>query len=481
MNSTDDSETPGTLIAEVEKALSGLPEGPVGVAFSGGPDSLALSILVHAARQRSGGEVVLLHVEHNLRGPEAAAEEKAALGELAGALGLSLRRRELDPGAVEETAGRREVSLEAAARELRYELLAELCETEELVALFTGHHRDDQVETVLLELIHGAPETALGGIAGRRSLSLRSGREIPLLRPLLSVSRRNLERLVVTNGLKAIRDPSNQESVYERNFLRQEVIPLLRRMRRRSEEGLLLSAARLRSMAGDIERRGGEIPFRRAQGRLVTEGSLFFAAPPAVRAAALELQGRRRGISFPGRSRRFLDPLLAEPPPDWVFDRSQSRVLAEGGTHRFTLHRGRLIWQHDIVPSRYFGYLLVVDSSPLEVRWMGGVRPITKGCESRRRTVVSFSADSLRPPVVVRSRRPGDRLFLEGASRLVKSLYDRYSIPQVVRDNIPIIEDKGGILALPSDIFGFPRLQREGLSSEGAAFEIEFFAHGDFV
>ncbi|MFP4534097.1 MAG: tRNA lysidine(34) synthetase TilS [Spirochaetaceae bacterium] len=479
MSSTEESERVRTLAAQVSESLSELPAGGVGVGFSGGPDSLALAILL--AEARGEREVVLLHIEHRLRGPEAAALEMARVAELSGALALPLARRELAAGEVEERAVRAGISLEAAARELRYGLLAELCEERKLQALLTAHHRDDQVETVLLELIHGAPETALGGISRRRSISLPSGGVVPLLRPLLSVSRGDLEQVVRAAGLEPIRDPSNQDSAYERSFLRHEVIPLLRQMRRRSDEGLLLSAARLRGVAADIERRAGEIPFRRAAGRLVADGATFFSAPPAVRAAALEIHGRRRGVSFPGRSRRFLEPLLREPPPEWLFDRSQSRVIAQGGSHRFTVHRGRLIWQHDIVPSRYFGYLHVVDSSPLEVRWMGGVWPITKRCEALRKTVVSLPKDSLKPPVVVRSKRPGDRLFLEGAPRLLKSLYDRYAVPRVVRENIPIIEDKGGILALPSDMFGFPRLMREGLPSGNEALEIEFLVHGDFV
>jgi len=64
---------------------------------------------------------------------------------------------------------------------------------------------------------------------------------------------------------------------------------------------------------------------------------------------------------------------------------------------------------------------------------------------------------------------------------LLKDLFDRLSIPQVVRENIPIIEDKNGILAIPSDIYGFPRLQRDDLPDGSADVEIRFFVHGDFV
>lgn len=485
MSSTGDSSAHGRYHTLLDEALGELPRGPLGLAFSGGPDSLALAILLFQWRNSVGKgprrELFLLNVEHNLRGPEAAEAEEPVLHELAAALRIPLHRRRLEAGRVDALADRAEIGEEAAARELRYEELASMAEELGVVALLTGHHRDDQLETFLLELIHAAPETALGGMDTKRSFLLPSGGSIPLLRPLLSLSREEITQIVAESGLEAIIDESNRDLRYERNYLRHAVIPPLRGGPRKGEEGLLRSAGRLRMVASWIEGEARRIPFRSVPEGLVVEADSFFHFPPAVRAAALEREGRRRGATFPGRSRRFLEPLLEEPADPELFNRRASKLLLEGGGHRFTLHRGRLLWQTDIVPYRDFGYLHEVESHAFEVRWMGGVWPMDIGCEGRRCTVVSLPRGSFRPPVVVRSRRRGDTLFLQGAPRLLKELYDRLSIPQVVRANIPIIEDKSGILALPSDMFGFPRLQREDMTEGVADVEIRFFVHGDFV
>jgi tRNA(Ile)-lysidine synthase len=487
MSSTDESRNYHRYRTLVRRSLSSLPPGPLGLSFSGGPDSLALALLLSdrrgaPARERPNGrEIFLLNVEHSLRGRKAAEAEAHLLDRQAEALGLPLRRRRLEPGQVESQARGGGTGIEAAARTLRYGELASLCDELGLVALLTGHHGDDQLETFLLELIHAAPENALGGMEERRRLRLPSGGCIPLIRPLLSLSRDEIEGIVGPGGVEWVTDESNRDLRYERNHLRHRVIPVLQEGGRNAKEGLLRTAGRLRKLGAWIDREAAGITFRSVPGALVVEAEYFFRKPPAVRAAALERESRRRGLSFPGRSRRFLEALLEEPVEKELLDRQSSRLLLEGGGHRFYLHRGRLLWQSYIVPSSDFGYLHVVETHAFEIRWMGGVWPMNIGCEGRRCTVVSLPRESLRPPVVVRSRKSGDTLFLQGAPRLLKDLYDRLSIPQVVRENIPIIEDKNGILALPSDIYGFPRLQRAGMPEGAADVEIRFFVHGDFV
>lgn len=477
MSSTAEGNSPKSAERRIAELLAPLPPGPVALAFSGGPDSLALALLAGRATER---QLLLCNVEHNLRGPLEAAAERERLGELAAELRLPLIREELPPGSI--AAGER--GIEATARALRYAALGRMCEAQRVVALLTGHHRDDQVETILLELLHGAHITALGGIAEARELALPAGGRIALLRPLLSTPRRALRRVLESSGLEPITDRSNAELRYERNRLRARVLPEIAGANRDGEAGLLLTGKRLSTVGEETVRRAAALARRRVEGLLSIEAVPFFSQPSFVRSTLLEEEARRNGWSFPGRSMRFLSPLLAQKVPRRWLERSTRELILDSGGHRISLTRGRLLWQYDIVPYRDFRYLHEVDGTPFKLHWLKGWWPAEVTGEARRQWVVSLPSKAVLPPVVVRSRRAGDRLQIRGASRLIHSLYDRISLPQVVRENVPIIEDRNGILALPADLFGFPRLLRDGIEEGGdggQALSIRFFAHGDFV
>lgn len=113
------------------------------------------------------------------------------------------------------------VSLEAAAREARYDALVTYCEQHQ-GALFLGHHQDDQVETVLLQLKRGAGPK---GLSGMKMQSMRGS--IPLLRLMLSLSREEIEAYADCHQLEWVEDESNNDNAFDRNFLRNQILPLL--------------------------------------------------------------------------------------------------------------------------------------------------------------------------------------------------------------------------------------------------------------
>lgn len=181
------------------------------VAFSGGLDSsVLLHLLVGLALQHSLPPLSALHVHHGL---QAAADAwPRHCRQVCEALGVPLQVSyvRVAPGA----------SLERAAREARYGAFVEALGEGEL--LLTAQHRDDQAETLLFRLLRGAGVRGLAGMPSRRPL----GRGL-LLRPLLAVSRAELEAYAQAQGLRWVEDPSNGDTHYARNYLRQRVVPLL--------------------------------------------------------------------------------------------------------------------------------------------------------------------------------------------------------------------------------------------------------------
>ncbi len=177
----------------------------IAVAVSGGPDSLALLLLAHAA---FGARVHVLTVDHGLR-PEAAAEAALAARHAAS---LGLRHATLCWHGPYPVA-----NLQAAARHARYALLAEHCAAHRIGWLATAHHRDDQAETLLLRLARGSGSGGLAGIRARRRLAAG----VELLRPLLGATKAELVATVAAAGWTAADDPSNQAARFDRTRARQ--------------------------------------------------------------------------------------------------------------------------------------------------------------------------------------------------------------------------------------------------------------------
>ena len=174
----------------------------LGVAVSGGPDSLALLLLAAAVRP---GDVEAATVDHGLR--PASAGEADVVAQLCERIGvphatLTVRWREPPVTAIQERA-RRE----------RYRLLGFWAEERGLRAIATAHHADDQAETLLMRLMRGA---GVRGLSGMRLRSIAPGTEVRLLRPLLGWRRSELQQVCAAAGLTPTADPSNMDENFER-------------------------------------------------------------------------------------------------------------------------------------------------------------------------------------------------------------------------------------------------------------------------
>ncbi len=184
------------------------------VAYSGGVDS---TVLLHALAQMRpqlpGTELVAVHVDHGLQ-PDSADWASHCVG-VCRALGVPCHTLRVQAKAL------RGQSPEAAAREARYRALADLLGEDQM--LCTAHHQDDQAETLLLQLLRGAGPAGLSGMAQRR----RFGRGW-LIRPLLAFTRTELRDFARARGLTWVEDTTNSTTTPDRNYLRHEVMPVLR-------------------------------------------------------------------------------------------------------------------------------------------------------------------------------------------------------------------------------------------------------------
>jgi tRNA(Ile)-lysidine synthase len=180
------------------------------LAVSGGIDSVALAHLL----ERAGFGFGMVHCNFQLRGEESEGDE-AFVRQLAADLGVEIMVKRFDTEAYRAEQGG---SVQMAARDLRYGWFSALMDKHEADGVILAHHADDQVETVLLNLLRG---TGIEGVYGMADI--REG----FIRPLLPFTREEIVDFVRKEGLTWREDSSNEKDDYKRNFLRHRVIPLL--------------------------------------------------------------------------------------------------------------------------------------------------------------------------------------------------------------------------------------------------------------
>ncbi len=265
------------------------------VALSGGLDSVVLLHALATLRERLGVPVDALHVHHGLH-PDAG-RWQLFCERLGRDLGVGVQTLRVD---VASGSGE---SPEAAAREARYRALATLLSEGDV--LLSAQHRDDQAETVLLQLLRGSGPSGLAAMPAEAPLG--AGR---LVRPLLGFGRAELQAYAREQGLAWIEDPSNEDTRFDRNFLRREVIPLLRRRWPALDRTLSRSAAHCAEAQALIDSLADADLAQAAR----SDGGLELAAverlaPPGAR-ALLRRWIRSRGQRVPDSAR--LDLVLRE-------------------------------------------------------------------------------------------------------------------------------------------------------------------------
>ena len=194
--------------------LLGMSEGEakklkIGVALSGGRDSVAL---LHMLRE-AGYTLIAINVEHGIRGDESLRDSKF-VAELCASLDVPLLAYGVDAPTFARESG---YTLEQGARILRYRVFDRVLQEGKCDYIALAHHLDDQVETILMRILRG---TGIKGLVGMRAVSGR------YVRPLLGVSREEIDSYCKQNGLAYVEDSTNGDSAYTRNFLRGELAVL---------------------------------------------------------------------------------------------------------------------------------------------------------------------------------------------------------------------------------------------------------------
>lgn len=394
-------------------ALATLPEsGSLAVGFSGGPDSTAL---LHALAQLPGARrrnLRALHVDHGLHPDSAAWAQRCA--DFCASLGLSFT---VARTSVDGAGGK---GVEAAARRARYAAFASQLGDGEWLVL--AHHRDDQVETVLLKLLRGAGPEGLGGMRTMRPLARGC-----VWRPLLELPREVLRNYLIEHHLQAIDDPANADPRFTRNVVRGELVPLLAGHWPHAETAILHSARLCRAAADYLARESESnlTVLRRADGSLAAGGWLQLA--DAIRATVLDAWLHAAGLPAPPDAPREellrqVRTAIADRVPCVAWPGAEVRVWGEG------LYANPPLAP---VPERW------------EAAWNGSTLELPPGCGVLRadRAHGGIPAVRFEPPLTVRFRRGGERIKPAGDphTRELRDLFQRSRMPPWWRERCPLI------------------------------------------
>ncbi|MEW4527608.1 tRNA lysidine(34) synthetase TilS [Maioricimonas sp. JC845] len=232
------------MIALLQRALDDLTvaDGTVVVGVSGGADSVAL---LHGLKRLASSHrlrLVAAHLDHGLRG-SLSAEDAAWVHRLAGRLGIPIVTDQIDVAARAVAAGK---GIEETARDARYRFLQTVAQERGARWIAVAHTADDQAETILHHILRGTGLSGLRGMPAKRTLPSH----VVLVRPLLSVSRAELEAYLAEIGQDYREDASNDDPQFTRNRLRHSVLPMLRREGNRKVDEAL---RRLGAQAAELQ------------------------------------------------------------------------------------------------------------------------------------------------------------------------------------------------------------------------------------
>jgi tRNA(Ile)-lysidine synthase len=417
--------SPAWLAAHLQQLLPSLARARLCVAFSGGLDSTAL-LAACAQLPRAPAALRAIHIDHRLQ-PEARAWP-AHCRRIAGKLGVPLTVRAVT------VARARGTSLEAAARTARYAALGAQLRPGEVP--LCAHHQDDQLETVLLQLLRGA---GLAGLAAMPALAPFAGGY--LARPLLELTRAEIAPWVAAQRLSWVEDPSNTHLNLDRNYLRAEVLPLVR-ARWPAAAATVARAARHAAQAQRLldELAAGDVG-RAAVGEALS-ASVLRTLPTDRRVNALRFWISTAGhLAPPTRRLEEISGALLDARPD-----SRPQVSWEGVSVQ---REAQLLWLRPPSASGAAGDERAgaagASAAPLEWHWpQDDICPLPpeRGRLSLRPDPHGpVDLDALPPRLSVRARRGGERLrpLPGGARRTLKGLLQQARVPAQVRAQLPLV------------------------------------------
>jgi tRNA(Ile)-lysidine synthase len=418
------------------------------VGVSGGPDSLALLYYLQMEREKRNLSIVVAHVDHMFRGQESY-EDAIFVKAFCEQYSIPFEMVRINVTKVMESTGK---SSQIAGREVRYEFYSKVMEKYDYPFLALAHHGDDQMETMLMRLTRGSAGMARAGIPFSRPFYKGI-----IFRPFLCLQKADIHQYCQKNNLNPRIDPSNEKGIYSRNRFRKEVLPFLKTENLHVHEHFQRFSEELQSDETFLQeltiQRMNTVMTKREESKITIDINSFLEVP-------LPLQ--RRGIQL------ILNYLYKERPAslsavhiDQIFflihhPQPSSKLDFPDGLKVIRSYRDLSFQFQPIKVEGYYfemkepGTILLPCGGSIRIDYLVGEIP-----DGHSYTAL-FNADSIKWPIIIRTRENGDRMTLKGmrGSKKLKEIFIDQKVPVQDRNSWPVVIDSQGC------IFWLPGLKK---------------------
>ncbi len=408
------------------------------IAVSGGPDSVCLLSILHVLSEELGLTLHVAHLDHRFRGRESA-DEALFVAKTAKETGIAATVEQFDVPAFCRERG---LSAQAGAREVRYGFLNRVAEKVNASRIALGHTASDQAETLIMRLLRGAGLPGLSAIPPVRA---------NIIRPLIEVTREEVMEYLRAQGLEFVTDPSNVKSLYTRNRVRSDIMPVLRVFNPRIVETLASEAAILRDENEMVEaylaKVSPGIVLHKKDG-IGIKRDTFNALLPALKRRILRMAVSAVGSDLNELSYGQIEDAIRfmtaaqtgramDLPSGHIVEREYDTFFLRPAAGRPEFHAELSVPGITMIPEVSLEAEAWLFDGPAETD------------DENYCWQAAFDYDKIGLPLVIRNRKPGDRFCPSGMGGKSKKLQDYFvdqKVPRRRRDTVPVLASKEHVM-----------------------------------
>ncbi len=410
------------------------------VAVSGGPDSVCLLYVMFKLKKELDIELHAAHLNHQLRGAESDADAQYVF-DLARSLGVPATIERQDIAGYQ---AQKRISLEEAAREVRYNFLAQIAKAIGASQVAIGHTRDDHIETILMHLIRGSGTRGLQGLAPHVKWQT-ADTAISVVKPLLKVSREETASYCLKHNLMPRFDSSNLSLSPLRNRIRLRLLPMLKSYNPRIADALLRTAHLAADDAAFLEEAGDRLwhqVAQRQENAIILDKESFLTLPPALKRQVLRMSLEKLIGNLKDIEARHIEEIMD------ALSKPAGRSLSLPGGLTFTIEYDRYLIGADSLalsplPPLESELTLTIPGETTLAGWhvVANITNREQVVERGDSLTARFDFDKTGDKMLVRNRRPSDRFCPLGMSqpkKLGEFMIDA-KIPRLWRKQVPIV------------------------------------------
>lgn len=407
------------------------------VGVSGGPDSLALLHILNLLKEKYDIKIFAAHVDHMFRGEESKKEMEFVI-DFCQKFNIPCCAKQIN---VPQIAKERRVNPQQAARESRYRFFKEVMDRQKADYLALAHHGDDQIETILMNLVRGTVGKRLAGIPVKRKFGPGQ-----IIRPFLGVTKSDILQYCEKNQLNPRFDPSNEKDAYTRNRFRKYILPVIRQENEKVYDHFQYFSEIMMEDEQFLEELTKQHLNKIVIGKKDSEVTLhieeFQKLPEPIKRRAIyvmmdELFGNK-GVFSAIHIESVKNFLLNKRPSGFLHLPMGLKVMKSYHKCTFTFQ--------SFIPERFYDELPV----PGELKLPNGKKLKSEtfyGVPTYKSDHIFYLPEKwFVPPLIVRNRKKGDRMTIKGmnGSKKVKDIFIDQKIPRQERDLLPIVENGDG-------------------------------------